>query len=50
MAKKAISKLRKEGGKGFTHCIKMVKSEKTGSYAFKEEVIANANVKNFFNN
>jgi hypothetical protein len=49
MAKKAVASLRKEGGKGFTKCIKMVKSPKTGAYAFKEEVVLSDKTKDFFN-
>ena len=36
MAKKAVATLRTGVGKQFTKCIKMVKSEKTGAYIFKE--------------
>ncbi|MDR2885196.1 MAG: DUF4295 domain-containing protein, partial [Rikenellaceae bacterium] len=40
MAKKVVATLRKEGaGKNFTKCIKMVKSDKTGAYTFKTEVV-----------
>ena len=35
--------------KGFTKCIKMVKSEKTGAYVFKTDVIPTEEVKEFFN-
>jgi len=48
MAKKAVATLQKGAGKGYSKVIKMVKSEKTGSYSFKEEVIPNDNVKEFF--
>ena len=41
MAKKVVATLKTGTGKQFTKCIKMVKSEKTGSYMFKEGVIAN---------
>ena len=40
MAKKVVATLKTGTGKQFTKCIKMVKSEKTGSYMFKEGVIA----------
>ena len=36
MAKKVVATLKTGTGKQFTKCIKMVKSEKTGSYMFKE--------------
>ncbi|MBO5661489.1 MAG: DUF4295 domain-containing protein, partial [Tidjanibacter sp.] len=40
MAKKVVATLKKEGAnKGFTKCIKMVKSEKTGAYIFKTDVV-----------
>ena len=48
MAKKVVATLKTGTGKQFTKCIKMVKSEKTGSYMFKECVIANDQVKAFF--
>ncbi len=48
MAKKAVATLQKGGGKGHTKVIKMVKSSKTGAYSFKEEVVTNEEVKDFF--
>ncbi len=48
MAKKAISTLRTGAGKSLTKCIKMVKSEKTGAYAFKESIVPNEKIKDFF--
>ena len=48
MAKKVVATLKTGTGKQFTKCIKMVKSEKTGSYMFNEDVIANDQVKAFF--
>ena len=48
MAKKVVATLKTGTGKQFTKCIKMVKSEKTGSHMFKEGVIANDQVKAFF--
>lgn len=50
MAKKTVASLQKGGGKNHTKVIKMVKSDKTGSYAFKEEIVENAKVKDFFAN
>lgn len=48
MAKKVVASLQKKEGRVFTKCIKMVKSEKTGSYAFQEEIVHNDNIKGFF--
>jgi hypothetical protein len=48
MAKKAVATLQKGAGKGYSKVIKMVKSEKTGAYAFKEEVVPNDDVKTYF--
>lgn len=49
MAKKVVATLKTAGsGKSFTKCIKMVKSEKTGSYTFKSEIVANDAVSGFF--
>ena len=48
MAKKTVASLQKGEGKGFSKVIKVVKSTKTGAYAFKEEVIPNDDVKDYF--
>ncbi len=48
MAKKVVATLKTSGGKAYTKCIKMVKSEKTGAYTFKTEIVLNDEVKNFF--
>ena len=48
MAKKVVATLKTGTGKQFTKCIKMVKSDKTGAYIFKEGIIANDQVKDFF--
>jgi hypothetical protein len=48
MAKKVVATLKTGAGKDFTKCIKLVKSEKTGSYIFKEEIVHNTHVKDFF--
>jgi len=48
MAKKAVATLQKGAGKGYAKVIKMVKSEKTGTYSFKEEIIPNDDVKGYF--
>ncbi|MBS2097403.1 DUF4295 domain-containing protein [Carboxylicivirga linearis] len=49
MAKKSVASLQKGEGKGHTKVIKMVKSEKTGSYSFREEIVPNEKTKEFFN-
>jgi hypothetical protein len=48
MAKKAVATLQKGAGKGYAKVIRMVKSEKTGAYSFKEEVVPNDDVKGYF--
>jgi hypothetical protein len=48
MAKKVVATLKTGAGKNITKCIKMVKSEKTGSYQFKEAVVPNDQIKEFF--
>lgn len=47
MAKKVVATLQKGGGKEHTKVIKMVKNDK-GSYSFKEEVVHNDKVKEWF--
>ncbi len=48
MAKKVVAALKTGSGKLFTKCIKMSKSEKTGAYLFKEEIVHNDHIKDFF--
>ncbi|MCE5347498.1 MAG: DUF4295 domain-containing protein [Bacteroidales bacterium] len=48
MAKKVVATLKTGAGKSFTKCIKMVKSDKSGAYQFKEEIINNDHIKDFF--
>lgn len=48
MAKKSIATLQKGAGKGYAKVIKMVKSEKSGGYSFKEGIIPNDEVKGYF--
>ncbi|MCH2225447.1 MAG: DUF4295 domain-containing protein [Crocinitomicaceae bacterium] len=48
MAKKVVASLQKGGGKEHTKVIKMVKSDKTGSYSFKQEIVHNEKVKEWF--
>ncbi len=39
MAKKVVATLKKEGGKSYAKIIKAVRSEKTGAYTFREEIV-----------
>jgi hypothetical protein len=48
MAKKVVAALKTGAGKAFTKCIKMTRSEKSGSYQFKEEIVHNDHIKDFF--
>ena len=48
MAKKVVASLQKGGVKEHTKVIKMIKSDKTGSYSFKEEIVHNDKVKDWF--
>ena len=48
MAKKVIATLKTGKGRNFSRCIKMVKSPKSGAYTFKEEIVHNDHVKDFF--
>ncbi|MFC2325383.1 MAG: DUF4295 domain-containing protein [Bacteroides sp.] len=50
MAKKAVASLQKGEGRTKTKCIKMERSAKTGAFVFKEEMVDNTEVKNFFSN
>jgi hypothetical protein len=48
MAKKVVASLKTGKGNNFTKVIKMVKSPKTGAYTFREEIVHNDHVKDFF--
>ena len=48
MAKKTVATLQKGAGKGHAKVIKMIKNPETGAYIFKEEVIINDEVKDYF--
>ncbi|MFI3331019.1 MAG: DUF4295 domain-containing protein [Rikenellaceae bacterium] len=48
MAKKVVATLKTGTGKNFTKCIKMVKSDKTGAYTFKQEIVPIDQVKEYF--
>lgn len=47
MAKKTVASLQ-SGVKNLTKVIKMVKSEKSGAYAFKEAMVTKEKVNDFF--
>ncbi|MDG2370617.1 MAG: DUF4295 domain-containing protein [Flavobacteriales bacterium] len=49
MAKKSVASLQKGGGKQHSKVIKMVKSPKSGAYSFREEIVSNQEVTNWFN-
>lgn len=51
MAKKAVAGFRDKTatvGRSHAKVIKMVKSPKTGAYSFKEEMVLNESVKDYF--
>ena len=48
MAKKVVATLKNKDGRSYTKVIKMVKSPKTGAYTFKEEMVPNESVKDYF--
>lgn len=51
MAKKAVAGFRDKStttGRSHTKVIKMVRSEKTGAYSFKEEMVLNDRVQDYF--
>ncbi len=48
MAKKVVASLKTGTGKGFAKVIRMQKSEKSGAYAFDEEMVASEKVKEYF--
>jgi hypothetical protein len=45
MAKKVVASLKKTDGKNYAKIIRAVKSEKTGAYTFKEEIVPSDTVK-----
>jgi hypothetical protein len=47
MAKKTVATLQTGGGKNFTKVIKVVRSEKTGAYSFREKIVHNDDVKSW---
>jgi hypothetical protein len=48
MAKKVVASFKGDkSGKNYTKCIRMDRSA-SGAYGFREEIVLNDNVKNFF--
>jgi len=45
MAKKVVAALKTKGGKNYAKVIRTIKSEKTGAYTFKEEIVSTDHVK-----
>jgi hypothetical protein len=48
MAKKVVATLQTGGGQNHTKVIKMIKSAKSGSYSFKEEIVHNDKINEWF--
>ncbi len=48
MAKKVVATLKSDSGKGFAKVIKVKKSDKTGAYMFKEDIVSSDKVKQYF--
>ncbi len=48
MAKKVVATLKNKDGRSYTKVIKMVKSPKTGAYAFEEQMVPSEAAKDFF--
>lgn len=45
MAKKVVATLKTKGGKNYARVIRTIKSDKTGAYTFKEEIVSTDHVK-----
>jgi len=48
MAKKVVATMQTGKGRHYAKVVKMVKSPKTGAYTFKEEMVHNDHVKDYF--
>ncbi len=48
MAKKTVATLQTGVGKNHTKVIKMFKTQKSGSYSFREEIVTNDKVADWF--
>jgi hypothetical protein len=49
MAKKVVATMQTGKGRHYAKVIKMVKSPKSGAYTFKEEMVHNDHIKDYFN-
>ena len=47
MAKKVVATLKTQTGKGYAKVIRMVRSEKTNAYMFKEEIVPSDSVQEY---
>lgn len=47
MAKKVVATLKTQTGKSYAKVIRMMRSEKTGAYMFKEEIVPSDNVQEY---
>lgn len=47
MAKKVVATLKTNTGKSYAKVIRMVRSEKTNAYTFKEEIVLAENVQEY---
>lgn len=45
MAKKVVASLKKTDGKSYAKVIRAIRSDKTGAYTFKEEIVPADSVK-----
>ena len=45
MAKKVVATLKTKGGKNYAKVIRAVRSDKTGAYTFKEEIVSTDHIK-----
>lgn len=48
MAKKTVAGLKSGDSEQYTKVVKMVKSDKSGSYAFEERIVNKEHIKDFF--
>ena len=48
MAKKVVATLKSSGAKGYSKVVKMVKSDKSNGYMFKEAIVPTELAKDFF--
>ncbi|MBQ9417540.1 MAG: DUF4295 domain-containing protein [Bacteroidales bacterium] len=47
MAKKVVATLKTQTGKSYAKVIRMMRSEKTGAYMFKEEIVPSDSVQEY---